>query len=335
MGLRAESTNEWPQFSEVYELLRAHLPGATDGELNRAAVEGLLKNLRGKAAIVGSEEAPVPPSDEPLVQKSAFLDDGVAYFLVGRVSDDLAQAVGKTFRQLASTNELKGVALDLRFAGGDDYAAAAATADLFVVGDHPLLDWGEGMVNATTKGDDIKLPVAVLVNRDTRGAAEALAAVLRETGVGLILGGLTAGAAMVPKEYPLKDGQHLRIATMPVKLADGSSLSPNGVEPDIEVVVNLQDERAYLKDAYELPPGSKTIGNLAQPGQAPGTNRVTRRPRPTEADLVRAKREGLPLDAELPGLREREPEKPLIRDPVLARAVDLLKGLAVVRRVRS
>ena len=30
-----------------------------------------------------------------------------------------------------------------------------------------------------------------------------------------------------------------------------------------------------------------------------------------------------------------EPEKPLLRDPALARAVDLLKGLAVVRASRN
>jgi hypothetical protein len=52
--------------------------------------------------------------------------------------------------------------------------------------------------------------------------------------------------------------------------------------------------------------------------------------------LVRERREGTNLNVEnFTAARDREPEKPAIRDPVLARAVDLLKGLAVVRRVRS
>jgi hypothetical protein len=67
----------------------------------------------------------------------------------------------------------------------------------------------------------------------------------------------------------------------------------------------------------------------------PGTNRPGRRTRPNEADLVRARREGLSLDGDFPVGRDGEPEKPVIRDPTLARAVDLLKGLAIVRRTRS
>jgi hypothetical protein len=52
--------------------------------------------------------------------------------------------------------------------------------------------------------------------------------------------------------------------------------------------------------------------------------------------LVRERREGTNLNTDdFTAVRDREPEKPLIRDPVLARAVDLLKGLAVVRRARS
>jgi hypothetical protein len=34
------------------------------------------------------------------------------------------------------------------------------------------------------------------------------------------------------------------------------------------------------------------------------------------------------------GLRETKPETPIVSDPVLARALDLLKGLAIVRQSR-
>ena len=51
--------------------------------------------------------------------------------------------------------------------------------------------------------------------------------------------------------------------------------------------------------------------------------------------LSRERREGTPLDADLSPSREAEPDKPMIRDPALARALDLLKGLAVVRQTRS
>jgi hypothetical protein len=37
--------------------------------------------------------------------------------------------------------------------------------------EHPLLDWGNGMVNSKAKTNAIPGPLAVLVNGETRGAA--------------------------------------------------------------------------------------------------------------------------------------------------------------------
>jgi hypothetical protein len=330
----AASSNAAPDFQEVYELLRSHLTGVSEAELNRATVEGLLTNLRGKVSLLAADGSSGEKTTGALVAKAILLEGDVAYLRVGRVADGLAGEVSESYQQLSGTNQLKGVVLDLRFVGGDDFAAAAAVADLFVAKTRPLLDWGDGMAKSKEKENEVKAPAAVLVNRDTSGAAEALAAILRETGVGLILGSKTAGGAMIAKEFPLKDGQRLRIATVPVKLGDGSPMSAQGVKPDIEVAVTAEDERAYLEDAYAVLPRTNLASGIFT--SAEGTNRPVRRPRISEADLVRERREGTNLNLEnFTAVRDREPEKPLIRDPVLARAVDLLKGLAVVRRARS
>lgn len=331
---RAAETNDAPDFHEVLGLVRAHLAGATDTDLNRAAVDGLLKALRGKVAIVGSE-APAVNTNAPLA-KASLLEDNVAYLRVARLDEPLAKDCAAAFAQLAATNKLIGVVLDLRFAEGDDYATAAAVADLFQAKARPLIDWGQGVVTSKEKTDAIRLPVGVLVNRESSGAAEALAAMFRETGAGLILGGVTAGRAMIGQEFPLKNGQRLRVATLPVKVGDGLALTASGLKPDIEVPVTPEEERRYLGDPYGTATRSAAAGaagsSLTNP--AAGTNRVARRARPNEADLVRARREGLNLDGELPEARAAEPVRPQLRDPALARALDLLKGLAVVRAAR-
>lgn len=330
-----ETTNAAPDFKEVYNLIRKHLEGATDAELNRAAVEGLFAALHGKAALV-SDEGQTEHTNAALVSKSSMLENDVAYIRVGRVDDGLATDFSGVIKRLGATNNVKGVVMDLRFASGQDYAAAAAVADLFLADAKPLLDWGNGVVQSEKKNDAIKLPVAVLVNRRTSGAAEALAAVLRERGIALILGGATAGNAMIMEEFALKNGQRLRVATSQVKLADGTALSGEGVKPDIQVSTSLSDERAYLDDPYARL--AKTVSavttGVAATNQIGGSNPPSRRPRPTEADLVRARREGVDLDVESAFVRDTEPEKPVIRDPALARAVDLIKGLAVIRQSR-
>jgi hypothetical protein len=110
--LRAAATNEPPNFQEVYDLVRAHLPDTSDAELNRAAVEGLLTGLRGKVRIVGSEAMPLS-TNAPLVIKSSVLDDGVAFVRVGRVGEGLAEALRSAHQQLSISNKLMGLVLDL------------------------------------------------------------------------------------------------------------------------------------------------------------------------------------------------------------------------------
>jgi C-terminal processing protease CtpA/Prc len=284
--------------------------------------------VRGKVTIVESKTNDAPNAVN--ISKSLSLGDGIAYLRVATVSDGLAANVTAGVTAIGATNKLTGLILDLRFTAGDGYAAAAATADLFLSEERPLLDSGQGVIKSTAKTNALSLPVTLLVNTETVGAAEALAEVMRDTGTGLILGNVTRGAAMTSREFTLKNGRKLRIADAPVKLGNGSLIAEKGVTPDILVVVAEADERAYMDDPFATPGRSLTTTNLT----ATATNRAPRRARLTEADLVRARREGVRLDEDLTPLREPESEKQLIRDPALARAVDLLKGLAVVRRAK-
>jgi C-terminal processing protease CtpA/Prc len=237
----------------------------------------------------------------------------------------LRQAIDKA----VVSNKLKGLALDFRYANGQDFAAAASVVDMFVSKEKPLLNVGGKAFKSSPKQDAVNLPVAVLVNRETAGAPEAAAALFRETATGLLLGSQTAGQTASLKDYSLSNGEKIRIASEPVLLGDGSALSAKGVMPDILVSVNAAAERAWFADAFAAIPSS---AGTSATNAASASSRLARRPRISEADLVRERREGIPI-AELDA-RAAEPDKPQITDPALARAVDLLKGLAVVRQAR-
>jgi C-terminal processing protease CtpA/Prc len=334
---RAAPAGVPPTFDEVYQLLRSNLDGVSQADLDRAAVKGLLEQLPGQAMLEESNSAVVPPASDTL-GKVALYDDSYAYLRIGRVEGNLAEKLRAAYQELARTNKskIKGVILDLRFAAGTDYGAAAAAADCFLNSDQPLLEWGTGSAHATKKTNAIAAPVAILVNSQTAGAAESLAAVLREAGIGLILGGTTAGQANIFKEFLLGNGEKLRIATAPIKLGDGTTLA-HGLKPDIAVETSLADERAYLEDPYKIlhPPApakneSATNSSLASTNQQAG--------RPNEAELVRERRAGETLDYDPDEMSPRiiaapeEPAPPVIADAALARALDLLKGLAVLQQ---
>jgi hypothetical protein len=329
LPLTAATNDSSPDFQEVYDLIRQHATGMSAEELNHVAVQGFLAAL-GSRASLGTNNASENSTNKPLAEVTVFNDD-IAYLRITRVDYGLAKAVSAAIEQLKATNKVSGIVLDLRYARGSGYKAAVDTTDLFATKSQPLLDWGGGgMVSSHEKSDAITVPVGVLVNHETSGAAEALAAMVREAGAGLILGSRTAGKAMMMQDFPLKDGEHLRIGVAPVKLGDNTTLPSEGVKPDIDVTVSEDAERAFYADAF-LVVSNKAAGNSAT-NQPSGTNQT--RVRFNEAELVREHRAGENPEEQV-AKRPPEPQVPVVSDPALARALDLLKGLAVVRQNNS
>ncbi len=339
----ADDTNAAPDFLEVTKLISAHLAGETGADLNRDSVLGLLHQLHGKVSLVAGKSAPVESTNTTVLPKTALYDGPIAYLRVGHVGAGLATQISAALKDLPGTNELKGGVLDLRFADGSDYAEAAAAADLFIAKERPLLDFGTGLVQSKTKSDAVTLPLAVLVNQETAAAAEALAAVLRGDDRSILLGATTAGEASMSQEFPLKNGQFLRIATTAIKLGDGETLSTKGVTPDIQVSVKPEDERSYFADPFKevaTTPGliASLVGEVAT-NMLSGTNRPVRQHQINEAELMRERKErpGMELEEVPPPMsaKDLENEPKFMRDPVLGRALDLLKGIAVLSRAQT
>lgn len=321
-----------PAFEELYGLVRSNVATVSRAELNEAAVLGFLEQLSGAVVLVTNAPAEV---DSNLVAKSTVFEQSIGYIRVGRVGEGLARQVQQAYENLQSTNKLDGLVMDLRFARGHEYSEAAAVADLFVVSDAPLLQLGSETLRAKNKSDSITLPVAVLVNEATAGAAEALAAAMRTATGAIVIGQTTAGQARVFKEFTLSNGQKVKLATESVRLADGTELAR--ISPDLTVSIAPEQERSFLEDPFRTRPAvlSATQGAASPEGNPPGrsTNGI-RRPR-NESELIRMRREELGLDPEVGSNETEEPAQPVLTDPALARGVDFLKGLAVMQRRRG
>jgi hypothetical protein len=329
---------ETPGFDEVYGLLRSNLTGMAEAELEQAVIKGLLQQLGPRVNLItnaSETESAAGGQAGAALTKSTVFDQSFGYLRVARVGAGLAAAVNEALAKLNATNRLQGLALDLRYADGFDYAEAVKVADQFIAEERPLLSWGETKARSSAKTNAFGHPVTVLINGQTAGAAEALAAMLREAKAGLIIGGPSAGQASLFKEFALRTGHRLRIATTPVHLADGQAIPATGLTPDILVAVSAEDEKQYYADAYRViakpvPRSLPSRGGTNQTSTA--TNRASRL---NEADLVRMKREGLDPESVVSGSdRVTAPPKPVVTDPALARALDLLKGLAVVQGTR-
>jgi hypothetical protein len=323
---------EGPPLNEVLELLKAHQHTYSAEELNKLAVEGLLQRLGGLARFADVPETNSATASAAAGVTNRLFDGKFGYLRITSIEPSTRAELERILAESGTNKTVKGWVLDLRFVNGRDFAAAAQVADAFIPAGKPLMDWGQGLfVSSEKPSDKEKLPpLAVLVNRQTRGAAEAVAAVLRSSGAALVIGGSTAGEVARYEEFALSNGRKLRLAVAPVKGSDGSFLAPTGVQPDIAVSVPEAEERGWMEDPF----GASGVAASAG-GAAAGTNSVAKpRRRLTEADLVRARREGKSGGQGTNAVSTAAPVTPpvrVVRDPSLARALDLLKGLSVIR----
>jgi len=327
-----------PQFREVFDLLRTNLAGVNENDLNRAAVDGLIEHLSPKVSLIDKKDESETGTKSALPLKSSVFENSFGYIRLGKVGAGADGQLMDVYRQMASTNRITGLILDLRYSQGQDYAAAVALADRFFSKVEPLLDWGDGVRKSSAKTNALDLPLVLLVNRKTSGASEAFAAILREGQIGLIIGTETAGNASISREFVLTSGQRIRVATTPVTLAEKKPFPVSGLKPDISVEVNPEEELAWMEDSYKVVAKPGARAGVASGGTNDLASASTNRPRRrlNEAELIRMLREGINPEAELgSGAREIERAKGIVSDPVLARALDLLKGLTTVQQFRS
>lgn len=139
----------------------------------------------------------------------------------------------------AETN-CAGIILDLRNADGGDLQAAADTAGFFLPGAAPIMSVRDGsglIVSSYTgkAGKAIEAPLMVLINRDTSGAAEALAAALGAGRGVLLIGTPTRGDDCLREFVPLADGRIVYLATRRIEINHGTSYHGKGVTPQVSV----------------------------------------------------------------------------------------------------
>lgn len=305
----------------------------SDRELNEAAAHGILDHLGNGAKIVDPKATnKVAVAD---VAKTELLADSIHYVRLGKLGRDTAKSLDKAMANIPC-DKTNGVILDLRFVRGDDFNDAAEVAGRFLPKGTPLFvlksgQGGESRRFATSheKGCTVT-PLMVLVNSETAGSAEALVAGLRDQQRVVVLGSATAGEAVERTAVPLAGGRHLLLAVAQVVLPDGTRIFPSGVVPDVPVKTGLELERKLLLG----PEAQKNLRASLEP-------RITKR-RLNEAELVRALESNDDKPAAPPekpagpeGDRETRNENTKVEQPAdvtLTRALDILKGIRVLRR---
>lgn len=193
----------------------------------------------------------------PGIDQEKELPFSIAYLRLNGLYEGVGATVAERMVKW-SEDGFYGIIMDLRAAEGLDLESVRQIASLFAEPGALLAafrDKDGQDLDLLHAGDSsiLGMPVMVLLDERTAGAAEVLAAVLGDSVRGAMLfGRATRGDMMVRSALPTEDGRMIYLATRRLVTADGTAYDGQaGVKPD--VVIARADALSKAEESEESP----------------------------------------------------------------------------------
>jgi carboxyl-terminal processing protease len=142
----------------------------------------------------------------------------------------------------------EGIVLDLRGNPGGLLTEAVLTSSVFLPKDDRVVSTRsrtEGTKVYRAHGDPLpRRPMVVLIDRGTASAAEILASALADNGLAEVVGTRSFGKGLFQDLLDLSNGGELDLTVGEFFTADGISLAPKGIQPDVYAKDNPQTKKA-------------------------------------------------------------------------------------------
>ncbi|MGI5826347.1 MAG: S41 family peptidase [Patescibacteria group bacterium] len=174
-----------------------------------------------------------------------------------RTYQEWQEAVEEIKKQSSAKN-FAGVILDLRNNPGGFLDGAVFISSEFlssgVVVQQESASGHKETRSVNRKGQLLKEPLVVLVNKGSASASEIVAGTLKEAGRVKLVGEKSFGKGTVQEALDLKDGAGLHVTVARWLLPSGKTIDKEGVSPDFEVKMDEQDatKDPQLEKAIEL-----------------------------------------------------------------------------------
>jgi len=237
--------------------LQTGAPGAWFPEMDVVAGQAVTLSFLDEAG--AAHQTVVTP--RMLDPQPAFAVDrsrpGVTVLRIEGFEPGLGRWMGEQLSQLDANAD---VVLDLRGNPGGRLMEADAVLSCFLPSDRlwatRTARSGQQVALRTAGGcGDLRVPVtnpiAVLVDGNSRSAAELTPAALQEAGRALVVGEPTAGAVLISQETRLPDGGRLTLSRADFVTSGGVRLEKRGVTPDLVADRSSADRRAGRDPALD------------------------------------------------------------------------------------
>jgi carboxyl-terminal processing protease len=263
-GLEASDIFESIDGLSTRDMSLPEIHGALQGTVGSTVTVSVVRARKAEPQkmVITRDVVTIPPVADKMLQ------DGVGYVKVDALTKGKAQEIATKIKGLEKSGAKK-LVLDLRNTSDGDESEGVATANLFL--NHGTITYLQGQkyprqaFNAEPAKCVTTLPVAVLVNRGTAGAAEIVAAALLENARADIVGDKTFGDGSVQKTIDLPDGGALILSVAKYYSPGGKAIEDNSVTPNVLVADEADSVISDDEDETEHPDAEQE----AKPKTAP------------------------------------------------------------------
>lgn len=228
--------------------IRSALSGAPGSNVNVSVVRA--RRAEPQKMTITRNVVTIPPVTDKM------LEDGIGYVKVDTLTKGKAQEIAGKIKTLEKSGAKK-LVLDLRNTSEGEESEGVATANLFL--NHGTITYLQGQkfpreaFNADPAKAVTSLPVALLVNKGTAGAAEIVAAAILENARGDLVGEKTFGEGSVPKIFDLRDGGALILSVAKYYSPSGKAIQETAVTPNVLVADETDNVVSEDEDRESAP----------------------------------------------------------------------------------
>jgi len=296
-----------------------------------------VKRMRGakgsKVILTIMREGFERPKEFPIVRdiiqvksvKFRMLDNGYGYVRVAQFQERTDEDVTKALKTLVQENkgkQLSGLVLDLRNDPGGLLDQAVRVSDHFVE-NGKMIVYTEGrekearmQFTASSRPKEPDYPIVVLINGGSASASEIVAGALQDHKRAIVMGTQSFGKGSVQTIIPLADEAGLRLTTARYFTPNGRSIQAKGITPDIIVEQLEMPKQSSRKESMFI--REKDLENHFE--NADGDKKSD-----DKKDEVK--------DTGKESADAKKAIDPLKVDYQLVRALDLLKGWEILKKI--
>jgi carboxyl-terminal processing protease len=245
------------------EMSLAELNGLLGGQVGSVVTLSVVRPTKAQPQKIAiTREAVKYPS-----VSSRMLDSQIGYIRAEGFPKGRSQEIASRVRELQKSGAQK-LILDLRNSGDGEISEGVATANLFL--NHGQIAYVEGQKypRQSFTADPSKavstLPLVVIVNKSTAGAAELVAGAVLDNARGDVLGDKTFGAGSIQKTIDLQDGGALILSIAKYYTPGGKAIQDVAITPNILVADKADDfiapeDSDIVPDENEKPEPQKNL----------------------------------------------------------------------------